>query len=287
MANRPAGWYQDPRDRSLQRWWDGGSWTAHTAPLIAPPVRGSGKKRGPNGCGVAVLVILGLMLIGGVASIMEGVKQAQNGKDQGFGLGGPSDPFEVVDAIDDQMGTSESCKSDVLEELTRLRTEPERAADMYVVPEKNVYFRAPAARTEGTIQIDFAEAPYPVSRDFSCYGGGVVVLSDYYGNAGDNWSSYNAAPDLTKMPAPQNDLAGQRACRTATEAFSRLDGSQSINNYWAQAAQLLAPAMRDLAQSSTPGASSILTEMELFYPTPGLRGPVAQLFNWCDQNGLR
>jgi hypothetical protein len=33
----PAGWYPDPYDARLQRYWDGTTWTEHTAPLIAAP----------------------------------------------------------------------------------------------------------------------------------------------------------------------------------------------------------------------------------------------------------
>lgn len=29
----PAGWYPDPRDARLQRYWNGTAWTEHTAPL--------------------------------------------------------------------------------------------------------------------------------------------------------------------------------------------------------------------------------------------------------------
>jgi hypothetical protein len=34
----PAGWYPDPANASLQRWWSGASWTEHTAiaPSVAP-----------------------------------------------------------------------------------------------------------------------------------------------------------------------------------------------------------------------------------------------------------
>jgi hypothetical protein len=37
-----AGWYPDPRDAVLRRWWDGGQWTGHvrptSAPRAAPPI---------------------------------------------------------------------------------------------------------------------------------------------------------------------------------------------------------------------------------------------------------
>lgn len=31
------GWYLDPQSSGLYRFWDGASWTAHTAPVAAPP----------------------------------------------------------------------------------------------------------------------------------------------------------------------------------------------------------------------------------------------------------
>ncbi|MGC0364834.1 hypothetical protein ABH922_002818 [Rhodococcus sp. 27YEA15] len=33
----PAGWYPDPSGNPMQRYWDGGQWTDHTAPLVSPP----------------------------------------------------------------------------------------------------------------------------------------------------------------------------------------------------------------------------------------------------------
>lgn len=27
--NKPAGWYADPADTSMVRWWDGQAWTTH------------------------------------------------------------------------------------------------------------------------------------------------------------------------------------------------------------------------------------------------------------------
>jgi uncharacterized RDD family membrane protein YckC len=33
----PAGWYDDPRDQSQQRFWDGAAWTEHRRPRPGPP----------------------------------------------------------------------------------------------------------------------------------------------------------------------------------------------------------------------------------------------------------
>src|SRR6202012_717411 len=36
-AGPPAGWYADPQVPGQLRYWDGATWTAHTAPAAAPP----------------------------------------------------------------------------------------------------------------------------------------------------------------------------------------------------------------------------------------------------------
>lgn len=37
MSSPQAGWYQDPQNRQLQRYWDGSQWTTHTQPIAPPP----------------------------------------------------------------------------------------------------------------------------------------------------------------------------------------------------------------------------------------------------------
>ncbi|TFD20055.1 NINE protein [Cryobacterium sp. TMT2-23] len=42
----PPGWYLDPRDGRLNRWWDGNTWTEHSAPSspsIAVQTQSAGK----------------------------------------------------------------------------------------------------------------------------------------------------------------------------------------------------------------------------------------------------
>ena len=61
------GWYPDNHDRSLQRWWDGTQWTAHTTPtavqipVAAAPV---GRAAGSNSHAIAALIVgIGSILI--------------------------------------------------------------------------------------------------------------------------------------------------------------------------------------------------------------------------------
>ena len=36
MSQQPSGWYDDPTDPDLLRYWDGVTWTTHTAPKKSP-----------------------------------------------------------------------------------------------------------------------------------------------------------------------------------------------------------------------------------------------------------
>ena len=57
MTTTPQGWYQDPNDESIVRWWDGQQWTSHTETRVATPQapdqpaaapRGGGKRPKPK-----------------------------------------------------------------------------------------------------------------------------------------------------------------------------------------------------------------------------------------------
>lgn len=37
MSSPQAGWYQDPHNGQLQRYWDGSQWTTYTQPIAPPP----------------------------------------------------------------------------------------------------------------------------------------------------------------------------------------------------------------------------------------------------------
>ncbi|MFC8272967.1 DUF2510 domain-containing protein [Streptomyces sp. NPDC057271] len=79
----PPGWYPDPAVPTVERWWDGTNWTAHTrqapaAPTVvspALPVRGGGRSRA---------VVLGAIAVAVVAAVVAGVVV--------FGGDDPEDP---------------------------------------------------------------------------------------------------------------------------------------------------------------------------------------------------
>jgi hypothetical protein len=71
-----AGWYADPAQVSIQRYWDGSAWTDHTAPAPAAQ-EGSGlaKRRRSQGQRLAIIAagwLLGWLVVG---TILGGVTQ--------------------------------------------------------------------------------------------------------------------------------------------------------------------------------------------------------------------
>src|SRR3954447_15948017 len=74
-AAAPAGWYQDGRDPSLMRWWDGTKWTDHThRTATRVPQGGAPRKRrvglligiGAGALVVVLVIVLGVQAIGGL-----------------------------------------------------------------------------------------------------------------------------------------------------------------------------------------------------------------------------
>ena len=79
----PAGWYDDSQDASIQRYWDGSSWTSHTAPAgtIATGQPSAGRGFGAwwnaqaNGIKIALIVaavFVLLLVVSGVAAAARG-----------------------------------------------------------------------------------------------------------------------------------------------------------------------------------------------------------------------
>lgn len=82
----PPGWYTDPRDARLLRYWDGTAWTAHTAPVphlrMSPAVQATRMQAQPGrgasarvpwwGVVTAVVVALLLLLVGVVSVVVSG-----------------------------------------------------------------------------------------------------------------------------------------------------------------------------------------------------------------------
>ena len=49
MSDANAGWYDDPQDPRMFRYWDGTQWTSYTHPRQAPPATPTGPVSGPGG----------------------------------------------------------------------------------------------------------------------------------------------------------------------------------------------------------------------------------------------
>jgi hypothetical protein len=64
----PAGWYPDPAGRPVARWWDGGAWTDHLAPLDgSPPAAPT-----PPSAGRTILLVLAIIVgsLGAIAAVL-------------------------------------------------------------------------------------------------------------------------------------------------------------------------------------------------------------------------
>jgi len=70
VSTPPAGWYTDPNNSFLYRWWDGTAWTEHTAPAgqpsgVAMPAQDlSGKANTSMALGLVGIVAWFLPIIG-------------------------------------------------------------------------------------------------------------------------------------------------------------------------------------------------------------------------------
>lgn len=79
QQSSPApGWYTDPSDPSLQRYWDGSAWRApENSP--PPPARSDSNKQIAVGIGVVVLVLIGMVMSMQSVSLLTGSGQIWTG----------------------------------------------------------------------------------------------------------------------------------------------------------------------------------------------------------------
>ena len=70
------GWFPDPGDPQLLRYWDGSTWTEHTSPMpaAATPLAPTARPTGTDGLAIASLVlgILWLWWIGSILAVVFG-----------------------------------------------------------------------------------------------------------------------------------------------------------------------------------------------------------------------
>jgi hypothetical protein len=104
----PPGWYRDPTDPTVERWWDGVSWTAAVRRGAAVPVP---SRRGRDIAAVGVVVVITVMVAALVALTRHGTHlppDAAPGVDAEIDLGGgraaagpPAEvPAEGVDFVE-------------------------------------------------------------------------------------------------------------------------------------------------------------------------------------------
>jgi hypothetical protein len=55
-----AGWYHDPHNSAILRYWDGAAWTEARMPV---PAQGGGGDRVSDGVGLLLIVVLGLCVL--------------------------------------------------------------------------------------------------------------------------------------------------------------------------------------------------------------------------------
>ncbi|MEV7193013.1 DUF2510 domain-containing protein [Streptomyces sp. NPDC093510] len=114
----PPGWYPDPHQPSVERWWDGSAWTEHRRPpehaRAAPAQQGFGPpqdgttvmpvtSRGSGRAKVVALAVAGTVL---VAAIVTGAVVLT--KDDGDPQGGTPAPSAPVDSSPSPTGSKES-----------------------------------------------------------------------------------------------------------------------------------------------------------------------------------
>jgi hypothetical protein len=61
-ADRLAGWYQDPADDELERFWDGDEWTGKSRPrplLMPPPAKSHTSQRSKSSADLPTVVVVG------------------------------------------------------------------------------------------------------------------------------------------------------------------------------------------------------------------------------------
>jgi hypothetical protein len=225
MADPTAGWYQDPRDPTVQRWWDGAAWTAQVRAAGDEPEGAPGPATGrmapgeeppstrPN-MGLLVAVLAGVLLLG-VAVTVGLVLASDDGTpdlavapvdptppaieppadeqpDEAEEPAEAAEPTEEPEPPQDDVGSPEAAASDPVPEPPAV---VEAGSGSFVLPSGNIG----CLLVEGMLWCEIGSGLEPPPGDTCPSGWGVVTLAP----AGPGEPSCSGARDISRFdPSP-------------------------------------------------------------------------------------
>ena len=157
----PTGWYPDPSDPTLERWWDGFSWTDQVRLLAVPNSLAPAAQTATSGSGGRWLLggLLGLVLICvGALAFLFGSKKAE--------------PSDTELAAAQRALTSTSAPTTTTTTTTTIAPTTTTAAPTTTAPPVIIYVPTPVPRSgsstsRGSSGGTSAPTPYPSSFDSS------------------------------------------------------------------------------------------------------------------------
>lgn len=239
----PPGWYPDPGQTPQlpprERWWDGGSWTAHTRPAVgAPPMPpsppGGGAGRGPLIAGI----VGGVVLIAAVAV----AAVLFLGSDGGPGGAGPEAGSTSSPSPGERPGDDPGEKDDQGGEDDREPGPPSRSPERDAVPNPELGVSLPKlkgwhqASQNSSFVSSYStyECPKP-QKGTKCVRGGANVMpvpGGWEGEAALKKAAEVQVADNAKESYPKKAYGGFTShSETASEKVT-LDGQPGYRVRW-------------------------------------------------------